>query len=191
MSNEVNTITDNNNEIIGSAREITSPEENETTAVGMVKTDADSIRLLNELVQLQKKTATRQLIAMTASVIIAVCFAIALIIVVPMVVRMSKEVSAMAASTQDLVKEAEELITQADDSLKGIDSMIENVNKVVVDNTQAVTEAISNIQNIDIDQLNEAIRNLSDAVEPLAKLNNSISSGVSGIFGKVTGNDGN
>ncbi len=146
-------------------------------------TDENSLRLLTELVELQKKTAKRQLIAMTASVVTAVCFAIALIIIVPMMTRMSKEVSAMVADTGELIKEADGLLGQAGDSLEGIDNMIGNVNKVVVDNTQAATEAISNIQNIDIDQLNEAIRNLSDAVEPLAKLNNSIGNGVSGLFG--------
>ncbi|MBO4337724.1 MAG: hypothetical protein J5842_06595 [Lachnospiraceae bacterium] len=141
--------------------------------------------LLRELIELQKKTARRQLIAMTASVVMAAAFIIALIVVLPMMVRMSKEVSAMVANTEALIEQANELIGQAGESLDGIDTMIQNVNKVVTDNTEAATEAISNIQNIDIDQLNEAIRNLSDAVEPLAKLNNSISNGMSGIFSKI------
>ena len=136
--------------------------------------------LLAELIELQKKTANRQLAAALASGAMAVIMAIALLIVVPRLMKLSGEVSSMVENTQKLVVEADTLISQASESLGGIDTMISNVNQVVVDNTQAATEALSNVQNIDIDKLNEAIRNLSDAVEPLAKLNN----GVSGLFGR-------
>ncbi len=137
--------------------------------------------LLQELVELQKKTASRQLVATVATCTLAGAFIIALLIVVPKLLTMSAEISAMVANTEKLVTEADELIAQTGKSLTGIDTMISNVNDLVVDNTEAVSEALKNIQDIDIDQLNEAIRNLSDAVEPLAKLNNNLS----GFFGGV------
>ncbi|MCR5337476.1 MAG: hypothetical protein K6E75_02860 [Lachnospiraceae bacterium] len=137
--------------------------------------------LLQELVELQKKTANRQLVATVATCTLAGAFIIALLIVVPKLLTMSAEISAMVANTEKLVTEADELIAQTEKSLTGIDTMISNVNDLVVDNTEAVSEALKNIQDIDIDQLNEAIRNLSDAVEPLAKLNNNLS----GFFGGV------
>ena len=137
--------------------------------------------LLQELVELQKKTASRQLVATVATCTLAASFIIALLIVVPKLLTMSAEISAVVANTEKLVTEADELIAQTEQSLTGIDTMISNVNDLVVDNTEAVSEALKNIQDIDIDQLNEAIRNLSDAVEPLAKLNNNLS----GFFGGV------
>ena len=129
--------------------------------------------LLEELVALQKKTAGRQLVASVACVAIAAFVLVALLIVVPRLMKTADEVSAMSKST-------EKLIQQAETSLAGIDDMIANVNKVVVDNTQSLTSAVDNLQNIDTDGLNEAIKNLSDAAEPLARLNNS----VSGWFGR-------
>ena len=128
--------------------------------------------LLEELIKLQKKTANRQLIATVCSIITAVAFVAALFIVVPKITATAQEVSAMVGST-------EKLIEQAQGSLGEIDGMVANVNKVVVDNTQSLTDAVGNIQNIDIDNLNQAIQNLSDAAEPLAKVNNKLS----GIFG--------
>ena len=134
--------------------------------------------LLRELILLQKKTANRQLVASIACVVLAVIFTVAFLIVVPRVIKMSEEVSSMVADTQ-------KLIAKAQSSLEGIDGRIENVNKVVVDNTQSLTDAVSNIQNIDTDGLNEAIRNLSDAAEPLAKLNNQVTNLFSnGLFSR-------
>ncbi len=130
--------------------------------------DSSEKELLQELIRLQKKTADRQLVASIACVVIAVALGIAVLVVVPKVLRTAEEVSAM-------VQETEKLVAQAETSLAGIDDMITNVNKVVVDNTQALTDAVGNIQNIDTDGLNTAIKNLSDAAEPLAKLNNQVS----------------
>ncbi len=125
------------------------------------------IELLRQLVKLQKKTANRQLVAAIGSVALAVVVAVALIIIVPKALTVLLDLSNTAQQTQ-------ELVAQAQTSLKGLDTMIENVDKVVVDNTQALTNAVGNIQNIDTDGLNEAIKNLSDAAEPLAKLNNQV-----------------
>ncbi len=158
--------------------------EDATAVDGRLSVSEDSRsekELLQELVELQKKTANRQLVATVATCTLAASFIIALLIVVPKLLTMSAEISAVVANTEKLVTEADELIAQTEQSLTGIDTMISNVNDLVVDNTEAVSEALKNIQSIDIDQLNEAIRNLSDAVEPLAKLNNNLS----GFFGGV------
>ena len=50
--------------------------------------------------------------------------------------------------------------------------MTENVNGVVTDNTQAVSDALEEINSIDIEQLNQAINDLSSVVRPLAQLFN-------------------
>ena len=130
-------------------------------------TEKSEKELLAELVKLQKKTANRQLVAAIGCVSIAVVIAIALIIVVPRVLNTASEVSSMVENT-------ETLISKAESSLEGLDTMIKNVDKVVVDNTEAMTSAVANLQNIDTDALNIAIKNLSDAAEPLARLNNQV-----------------
>ena len=164
---------------VGFESELPAPVKQEAEAAVDTENVAESVskdksegketelELLRELVRLQKKTANRQLVAAIGSIALAVIFAVALMIVVPKALAVLLDLSETATQTQ-------ELVAQAQTSLKGLDTMIENVDKVVVDNTQALTDAVGNIQNIDTDGLNEAIKNLSDAAEPLAKLNNQV-----------------
>ena len=87
------------------------------------------------------------------------------------------QVEDVAAQVNDMTDEAEiimdnmETVTQtlADADLGG---MVENLNTLTADSQTAVTEAIKKLDAIDIDTLNKAIRDLSDVVEPLAKLTN-------------------
>ena len=50
-----------------------------------------------------------------------------------------------------------------------VDDMIANVDKVVVENTDAVNEVLGNFNSVDFNELNSAIKDLGDVVEPLAK----------------------
>ena len=49
-------------------------------------------------------------------------------------------------------------------------SMVENVNTLAADSQTVITEAIKKLDTIDIDTLNQAIADLADVVEPLAKV---------------------
>ena len=85
------------------------------------------------------------------------------------------QVEDVAAQVNDMTGQAEiimdnmETVTQtlADADLG---SMVENVNTLTADSQTAVTEAIEKLDAIDIDTLNKAIRDLSDVVEPLARV---------------------
>ena len=87
------------------------------------------------------------------------------------------QVEDVAAQVNNMTGQAEiimdnmEAVTQtlADADLGG---MVENVNTLTTDSQSAVTEAIEKLDAIDIDTLNKAIRDLSDVVEPLAKVSN-------------------
>ena len=54
-------------------------------------------------------------------------------------------------------------------------TMVENVNTLAAESQTVVNDAMEKLDTIDIDTLNKAIQDLSDVVEPLAK--------VSKIFG--------
>lgn len=49
-------------------------------------------------------------------------------------------------------------------------SMVENVNTLAADSQTVITEAMKKLDTIDIDTLNQAIADLADVVEPLAKV---------------------
>ena len=48
------------------------------------------------------------------------------------------------------------------------DKMMENVNGVLDENTDAVTDTVKKLNEIDFDSLNDAIKNLNDVVKPLS-----------------------
>ena len=51
-----------------------------------------------------------------------------------------------------------------------LSSMVESVNSLAADSQSAITEAMKKLDTIDIDTLNQAIQDLADVVEPLAKV---------------------
>lgn len=78
-----------------------------------------------------------------------------------------------------LMNEADELVTSAETALTEISAMTTNItetstgmNTFITENSQTISDAISGINEIDIETLNEAIQDLKDAVEPFANLMN-------------------
>lgn len=65
-----------------------------------------------------------------------------------------------------------ELVT---DQLAGMDlgSMVRNVDDLVVTTQEGVEQTMNRLNSIDFETLNQAIKNLSDVVEPLAKFFNT------------------
>ena len=55
-------------------------------------------------------------------------------------------------------------------SLDGMNKMISNVDTVLTDNTEAMSDAIKKIGDIDIDGLNDSIKKLNGAVDGLNKI---------------------
>ena len=86
-----------------------------------------------------------------------------LVILVPKAVTTLREVDRT-------VKEVNTLALEAQESLDGIDVMVGNVDKMVVENTDAVTTALNQINQVDYQKLNEAISSLNATVTPLAEM---------------------
>ena len=100
-------------------------------------------------------------------------------VVVPLQ-NVASQVQEVATQVYDMTGQAEtimdnmETVTQA---LADADlgTMVENVNTLAAESQTVVNDAMEKLDTIDIDTLNKAIQDLSDVVEPLAK--------VSKIFG--------
>ena len=124
--------------------------------------DMTDRELLIELVKSQRKDEMGQRITAIATIGLFAAVCIALCIVIPKVVTLITDLSTS-------LEEVTALVSQAEDSLAGIDDMIANVDKVVVENTDAVNEVLGNFNSVDFNELNSAIKDLGDVVEPLAK----------------------
>lgn len=112
--------------------------------------ETESRTLLSELIRTQKDEARRTRRAvLTAVLALAIVLAVALAAVLPRGLA---------------------LMDHMERSLRQVDTFVEGANQVLTENTDTVTEAVSKLNKLDFDALNSAIRDLSDAVAPMAEL---------------------
>ena len=98
-----------------------------------------------------------------------------LIAVVTPLQNVAGQIEDVAGQVQAMTGQAEtimdnmEIVTQtlADADLG---TMVENVNVLAAESQSVVSDAMEKLDTIDIDTLNKAIQDLSDVVEPLAKV---------------------
>ena len=115
------------------------------------------------------------------------CILCALVLVCSLVMMFSvtgavKELMTLAQPLQELTAQVQALAAEADtvmadlgivaESLAAADlgSIVKNVNALASESQSAVAGAMKKLDAIDIDTLNQAIRDLADVVEPLAKI---------------------
>lgn len=122
--------------------------------------------LLEEILKSQKKNTRAQQIAMSACCVMAGILLIACIILVPRAVSLMHQAETAIAGVN-------ELTAQMQVSLAGVDTLTQDLDILVVTNTEEVQQAVQKLNGIDFDALNQAITDLRDVVEPLAKAVNS------------------
>ena len=119
--------------------------------------------LLAEMVKLQKKTAKRTGVVAFSMIVIAAVVLASAVLIVPKVMT-----TLMAAETT--LEQATTLMGDVKNSLDGMNKMISNVDTVLTDNTEAMSDAIKKIGDIDIDGLNDSIKKLNGAIDSLNKI---------------------
>ena len=125
--------------------------------------------LLVAILKAQEKDAQRGLAAAIAGFTVAAVFAVAFMIIIPVAINSLRNIDKAIENCTVMIESATVTIEQAQTTLGSIDEMTENVNGVVTENTDAVTEALDEINSINIEQLNQAIDDLSSVVRPLAQ----------------------
>ena len=123
----------------------------------------DNRELLIELVRSQRRDTLLEHFTAAVNLVFLAIMIIVLAVMVPKAVITLHEVD-------KTVKEVNTLALEAQESLDGIDVMVGNVDKMVVENTDAVTTALEQINKVDFEKLNEAITNLNATVSPLADM---------------------
>lgn len=123
----------------------------------------DNRELLIELVRTQRRDTFLEHVTAIINLVFLAVMILVLVILVPKAVTTLREVDRT-------VKEVNTLALEAQESLDGIDVMVGNVDKMVVENTDAVTSALNQINQVDYQKLNEAISSLNATVTPLAEM---------------------
>lgn len=97
---------------------------------------------------------------------------IAALLVVPKAVSALTQAEAVMADAQGLLETADTAISNISAMSDEVTQMSKSLNGFVTDNAQTLTDAATDISNIDFEGLNGAIRDLQDAVGPFAKMMN-------------------
>lgn len=102
-----------------------------------------------------------------------VVVAVALAIVIPKALKTLDDISHVALTAEQTLENANSAIDELTQMSQGVTDLSNQMSTFLTDNTSTLDSAMSNIENIDFDGLNQAIRDLQDAVGPMARFMNT------------------
>ena len=124
-------------------------------------TSANSEELLIEIRNLTKKKLFWQKISTCCIAAIAGIVLVTMVIVIPQLEATLNHINDTAIKAQDSLNEANTMITSITEASENFDSL-------VAKNGEGLTSAVESMSKIDFEGLNEAIKDLQDAIGPLA-----------------------
>ncbi len=133
----------------------------------------------NSLEKLMEKQLFYTRIFAVSNVILVAAVLLVILKVIPNLTATLTQASGALTSATQMMEDASDTIVLAESALARVQPMMnefedvtDNVNELVDSSSAAVEEAMDKIKKMDIEKLNEAIQDLSDVVEPLAKFFN-------------------
>ena len=124
-------------------------------------TSANSEELLIEIRNLTKKKLFWQKISTCCIAVITGIVLVTMVIVIPQLEATLNHINDTAIKAQDSLNEANTMITSITEASENFDSL-------VAKNGEGLTSAVESMSKIDFEGLNEAIKDLQDAIGPLA-----------------------
>ena len=118
-----------------------------------------------EMLKVDKKHLFWQRLSALAVVATFVVVLITAVILVP-------QISATLSNINKVASDAEAAIANVDVMVDEMTDASKNLNKLVGENSEALTEAVTNMADIDFEGLNKAIVDLQDTVGPMASFFN-------------------
>lgn len=107
-----------------------------------------------------------------AAVVTALCILCALVMVVPALLRTVAGADAVIAQASSSITLADEALTDVIEMSGAITEMGLSMDDFIAENAEAVSSLMKEIEAIDFEGLNKAIKDLGDVVEPFAKFFN-------------------
>jgi len=107
----------------------------------------------------------------TITMITCIALLIVLAFCVFTIVRVAPAVQTMYADMEASLQNIKTISDQL--AAAGLDELVTDVQSLVVNSEKSLNTAVGQLESIDIEELNKAIQNLSDTVEPLANFFNS------------------
>lgn len=132
----------------------------------------EQIEKLEELVKNSKKELFYERIRTAAVLITAVVVIIALAVMVPSVMHAVENANQIMTQASEAIVLADEAIVSVTEMSDSITSMGDDMDVFIKENSSTMEEAMKNIESIDFQGLNKAIKDLGDVVAPLASFFN-------------------
>lgn len=127
---------------------------------------------LAKLLENSEKQLFYSRIRSIAAVVTALCILCALVMVVPALLRTVAGADAVIAQASSSITLADEAITDVIEMSGAITEMGLSMDDFIAENAEAVSSLMKEIEAIDFEGLNKAIKDLGDVVEPFAKFFN-------------------
>lgn len=127
---------------------------------------------LAKLLENSEKQLFYSRIRSIAAVFTALCILCALVMVVPALLRTAAGADAVIAQASSSITLADEAITDVIEMSGAITEMGLSMDDFIAENAEAVSSLMKEIEAIDFEGLNKAIKDLGDVVEPFARFFN-------------------
>ncbi len=124
--------------------------------------------VLLEIKELTKKKLFWQRITACSAIVVAVIALVFGAIVIPQVEVTLSHINDTAIKAQETLSDAQGTLSEAQTMVTSIKEASENFDGLVKENGEGITNAVKSLSEIDFDGLNEAIKDLQEAVGPLA-----------------------
>lgn len=128
--------------------------------------------VMQKLLDNSNKSLKLQKIRTVCVLVILVAVGISIFAIVPRVVSTLDKIETAATSVYETIGKAEATIDNIDKMAESLKSTGDNMNSILNDNGDKLTESLDKMANIDFDGLNQGIKDLQDAIGPLANFMN-------------------
>ncbi|MCR5650490.1 MAG: hypothetical protein K6F86_04855 [Lachnospiraceae bacterium] len=138
--------------------------KNEVSAVDIGKIE----EMLKRIEKSNKKQVRWARIAALFMILLFVVIGGALFMVVPKAINTLANIDVAVNSANEVLKQADAAISDINEMSRSLTTTSDELSAMLSENSEALASAISQIEAIDFDSLNEAIKDLETTVGPLA-----------------------
>lgn len=143
-----------------------------------MENDQKLLQLLEDMEKANRKQVTYARLQFIFSVVAAVC-CMALLLsgmkVLPRLQETAAQAEVVLANLESVTSELAE--SNLSSMVENVDALVENVDGLVTTSQSGVEQTMEKINAIDFEALNDAIKDLSDVIEPIAKFFNTFKIG--------------
>lgn len=150
--------------------EVVQEQSSVKESVVQMETSQDSMDKMLE--RMNKQLFYTRILAVAALGLFLVFF-LSAVIVVPRVCGTLKQVNSLAENATGTLEAANQALSEVSEMSGEITGVSTQLSEFITENAQTLSDAATDISEIDFEGLNQAIQDLQDAVGPFANLMNS------------------